>query len=110
VTRSTDRRRILDRWDRSGLSAAAFAPSAGLSPWTLYAWRRRERELVGHSSLCTAIVPAFVELAAAAEHASNREDCTARRIEILLPRDIVIRVQPGFDTAELRRIVDALVA
>ena len=110
MTRSTDRRRILDRWDRSGLSAAAFAPSAGLSPWTLYAWRRRERELGGRPTPCTAIVPAFVEISTAAEHASNREDCTARRIEILLPRDIVIRVEPGVDPAELRRIVDALVA
>jgi transposase-like protein len=41
------RRRILDRWDRSGLSAAAFAPSVGVTPWTLYAWRRRERKLAG---------------------------------------------------------------
>jgi len=41
------RRRILDSWDRSGLSAAAFAPSVGVTPWTLYAWRRRERKLAG---------------------------------------------------------------
>ncbi|MFO0828477.1 MAG: hypothetical protein U0572_10050 [Phycisphaerales bacterium] len=40
---SPDPLRILDRWDRSGLSAAAFASSAGVSPWTLYSWRRRLR-------------------------------------------------------------------
>jgi hypothetical protein len=35
-----DRVGPLDRWERSGLSAAAFAPFVGPSPWTLHAWRR----------------------------------------------------------------------
>lgn len=90
------------------MSAAAFAPSVGISPWTLYAWRRQERDLADRSSPGAAMVPAFVELAAAAEHESNRDALTAPRIEIALARDIVIRVEPGFDAETLRRAVDVL--
>jgi len=50
---SSDRLRILHRWDRSRLSAAAFAPSVGLSAWTLYSWRRQARlaegKPIGHT-------------------------------------------------------------
>ena len=101
---------MLDRWDRSGLSAAAFAPSVGVSPWTLYAWRRRERELSSVSaSSCTAIVPAFVELAVddpAAPTSSQR----SAAIEIALPRGLALHVRPGFDAETLRRVVDALIS
>ena len=113
---SSHRRRILDRWDRSGLSAAAFAPAVGVSPWTLYAWRRRERELAAAaavvdatSSCCTAIVPAFVELAIDDSAAPAPPQCSAP-IEIALPRGLAVRVSPGFDAGTLRRVVDALVA
>jgi transposase-like protein len=110
VSISSDRRRILDRWDRSGLSAAAFAPSVGVSPWTLYAWRRRERELAAPApSPCTAIVPAFVELAVDESAAPAPLQCSAA-IEIALPRGLAVRVSPGFDAGTLRRVVDALVA
>jgi transposase-like protein len=115
VSLSSRRRRILDRWDRSGLSAAAFAPAVGVSPWTLYAWRRRKRELaaaataVDARSSCTAIVPAFVELAIDDSAAPAPPQCSAP-IEIALPRGLAVRVLPGFDAGTLRRVVDALVA
>jgi transposase-like protein len=107
VPLAPDRRRILHRWGRSGLSAAAFAPSVGISPWTLYAWRRQERDRADRSPAGASMVPAFVELAAA-EHERNRDTLTAPRIEIALARDIVIRVEPGFDAETLRRAVDVL--
>ncbi len=110
MSSSDHRRRILDRWDRSGLSAAAFAPSVGVSPWTLYAWRRRERELAASpASACTAIVPAFVELAIDDRDATSPARPSAA-IEIALPRGLALRVSPGFDAETLRRVVDALVA
>jgi hypothetical protein len=112
VSLSSHRRNVLHRWDRSGLSAAAFAPSAGVSPWTLYAWRRRDRELaVPAPSPRTAIVPSFVELAvddSVMRSASLSSPPSA--IEIALTRGLVVRVSPGFDAETLRRVVDALVA
>ena len=114
MTLSPDRRRILDRWDRSGLSASAFAPLVGVSPWTLYAWRQRVRD--GRLASgggdgrvpSTAIVPAFVEISAIAGHAADHGDGGAGRIEISLPRDITVRVAPGFDADTLRRAVEAI--
>jgi len=114
VTLSLDRRRILDRWDRSGLSASAFAPSVGVSPWTLYAWLQRTRGgrlASGGGDGCvpsTAIVPAFVEISAIAGHAGDHGDGGAGRIEISLPRDLTVRVAPGFDADTLRRAVEAI--
>ena len=96
-----DRRPILAEWCRSGLSAAEFAPRAGVSPWTLYAWRRKlERAAVSSSDGTRG----FVELVAApaSTHAGT--------IAIELPRGIVLHIQPDFDAASLRRAVDALLA
>jgi len=113
VTLSLDRRRILDRWDRSGLSASAFAPTVGVSPWTLYAWRQRTRggRLASGGGDCrvpsTAIVPAFVEISAIGDHAADHGDGEGR-IEISLPRDLTVRVAPGFDADTLRRAVEAI--
>jgi len=113
VTLSLDRRRILDRWDRSGLSASAFAPTVGVSPWTLYAWRQRTRggRLAsggGHGRVpSTANVPAFVEISAIGDHAADHGDAEGR-IEISLPRDLTVRVAPGFDADTLRRAVEAI--
>lgn len=100
---SSDRLRILDRWDRSGLSAAAFAPSVGVSPWTLYSWRRQARLAAAPIS-----GPPFVELSPRDE--PTRLASSAADFEVSLPRGITLRVAPGFDPAELRRVVDALVA
>ena len=34
------RRRVVERWRRSGQSAAEFGKSQGVSQWTLYSWAR----------------------------------------------------------------------
>lgn len=98
-----DRRRILAQWRRSGLSAAGFAPSAGVSLWTLYSWRRQERptELDEISSS----PPAFVELVADASPSSPVPDPS---LTVELPRGITLRTGRDVDPASLRRLVDAL--
>jgi hypothetical protein len=93
VTTPAERRRILRRWDDSGLSAHDFAPVVGVPVSTLYSWRKRDRSPA----------PAFVELALAPEHAA-----APAPIEIALPRGLVVRVGAGFDPDVLRRAVDAL--
>jgi len=56
----------------------------------------------------TANVPAFVEISAIGGHAGDHGDGGAGRIEISLPRDITVRVAPGFDADTLRRVVEAI--
>ena len=102
---SPDRLRILDRWDRSGLSAAAFAPSVGLSAWTLYSWRRQARLAEAPSSASP-----FVELSPRDESTHVIGRATDAAFELSVPRGITLRVALGADPVELRRIVDALVA
>lgn len=101
---SPDRLRIVDRWERSGLSAAAFAPSVGVSAWTLYAWRKKAQR-----SGASPAPPAFVELAPRDDVRTSHDAAHDRPFEIALPRDITLRVASGADAAELRRLVDALV-
>ena len=43
----TERRRILERWRRSGLSADAFSVRVGVHPSSLYAWRRSMSPMQG---------------------------------------------------------------
>jgi hypothetical protein len=113
-----DRLRLLDRWERSGLSAAAFAPSVGVSPWTLYAWRRSARRV----DRCVS-PSGFIELAVRERPSDSADPCpetgpepcpepdVARcGIEVALPRGIAVRVATGFDSDTLRRVVDALLA
>ena len=42
----SDKRRLVEEWDESGQSAAAFAESRGVHPATLGAWVREVRGLI----------------------------------------------------------------
>lgn len=55
---SYDRLRIVRRWDRSGLSASAFAPVFGVTPRTLCSWRRqaKRRELTSSQAPARLVV------------------------------------------------------
>ena len=91
------RRRIIEQWDKSGLSAGKFAVGAGVSAWTLYKWRRELRSGVA----------GFVEVVPD-ESAPLDGGELDPALEIVLPGGTVVRV--GRDVAEalLRRIVVAL--
>lgn len=85
---SSDRRdRVLAKWVESGLSARAVAQVAGVSPWTLYAWRRQARKAAP-----AARRPVFVEVVAAAGDGTDRSEATTE-LRIELSRGITIRVE-----------------
>lgn len=83
-----EKRELLAEWRASGLSRAAFARQQGVSPSSLYRWRRALER------------PAFVEVVAA--------EPTGSAFVLRLPRGVEVDVSPGFDAAELRRLVQAL--
>ncbi len=91
------RRRLLAEWARSGLSAAAFAPRAGVSSWTLYTWRTMQRRAED-------IRARFVELSAV----RAPEPAARGAIELVLSGGRVIRVADEFDATTLRRLVAAV--
>ena len=92
---SADAHAVLDEFDRSGLSVAAFAAREGLDAQRLYLWRRRLA-----AADRAAVTPAFVEV----RHRGVERD----RVEIVLRSGRILRVAESVDVDALRRIADAL--
>ena len=101
------------------LTPTEVARKHGISSGQLYTWRQ---EVLGvRAAVLTRAAPQFaaVEIAAtppAAEPAVPTPDmadiraasCSGGRMEIMLPGDIVVRVDAQVDGAALRRLLDAL--
>lgn len=86
------------RWQRSGMTANAFALKEGLSPRSLTWWRWR----LGHQTGNSGQQPAFVQI-----EISSMEP-RSKAIEILVSDKRVVRAQPGFDAETLLRVVETL--
>ena len=95
------RSRILNSWQRSGLSCKAFARRAGVSFATLYRWRRAQ-ELEGGKQ--------FIEVVAAESAARGpvHVDQADAALEIALPGGSVIRVGRGADASLVRIVAQSL--
>lgn len=92
-TRSeSQRREAVARWRRSGLSAAEFAQSLGVSVHTLYAWSARARR--GG--------PKLVELVATPPDVRARGD---EMVEVALRNGRVLRAPLSVDDDRLGRLI-----
>jgi hypothetical protein len=84
----------LRRFERSGLSAAAFCAGEGLPLTSFYAWRRRLRTAAptpdGQRFVPIRLLPA------------------AAPLELVLPTGAVLRLAPGCDLDFVRSLVAAL--
>lgn len=92
---------MLEAQVRSGLSLRSYALQRGISPWTLYSWRRRlERARPADAPS----QPRLVELTLTPPADTDRDALVVRvcadRRSIAVPR--------GFDSTELRRLVEVL--
>jgi hypothetical protein len=98
--------RLVLEFEHSGLGRREFCAIHGLSVYTLDAWRRRQR----HSEACEQLVPVEIVEDRAAPVDSNHNGSTApiQVFRILLSDGLRIEVDPGFDAAELRRLVATL--
>jgi transposase len=101
MTKTTEARwrGLIEAQERSGLSAREFADLQGITLSTLYWWRSRLRRDT------TELVP--VEVVSHQMVASGAERATAP-FELSLDDSVTLRVHPGFDEAELRRLLRAL--
>lgn len=92
---------ILERQAASGLSVTEFADQAGVSPWTLYDWRRRLSSSVAAEA--TTAPAKLIEVTV------TQPEPTAAGMVVRLGdgrRSIV--VPSAFDGDELRRLVEVL--
>src|SRR5262245_20190260 len=94
-------RQRLQRFARSGLSAAAFCVKEGVSPPCFYAWRRRLRPLATPADT-GARPPAEARLVPV------RVLAAPAPVELVLPGGAVLRLAPGCDLAFVRALVAAL--
>jgi len=94
--------RLVSEFERSGQRRKEFCAVRGLSVHTLDAWRRR----VAQSGSQEKIVPVEIVEARAASKGSERAGSS--RFCIVLADRLRVEVEPGFDAAELRRLIAAL--
>lgn len=100
--------RLVVEFEQSGLRRKDFCAAHGLSVHTLDAWRRRAARPLGVEK----IVP--VELVESFDTGRGRMFSGSaeqrRPLRVVLPSGLRIEVEPGFDDAELRRLIAALEA
>jgi transposase-like protein len=85
--------RLLTQYEASGLSLIDFAREHGLSPWTLYGWRRklgrsRRRRRAGVEDGEAGFVA--VDVVGAAASTSEIEVLLADGMRVRVPRDVAI--------------------
>lgn len=99
--------RLVVEFEQSGLKRKDFCAAHGLSMHTLDAWRRRASQAVSVEK----IVP--VELVDSCDAGRGRMSSGMERhgqLRVVLTSGLRIEVEPGFDGAELRRLIAALEA
>jgi hypothetical protein len=99
-------KRLVSEFEQSGLRRKEFCATRGLSVHTLDAWRKR----IAQSGLSEKIVPVEIIEDRAVSIGSMQTGSMVRngQFRIVLAQGLRIEVEPGFDTAELRRLITVL--
>ena len=110
-TTKTERRwrRIVEKWRSSGLLARDFAAQQKISPGTLYWWSSRlgKQQPARNIDATAATMPKLLPVEIIDEAPRIAQPPPAA-LEIVLPHGEVIRVPPGADLIQFRRVVAAL--
>ena len=98
--------RLVSEFEQSGLRRKEFCAAHGLSVHTLDAWRKR----IAESGPDEKIVPVeIVEERRASVNSMQSGSLTRNgQLRVVLAQGLRIEVEPGFDAAELRRLITAL--
>ena len=98
--------RLVSEFEQSGLRRKEFCAAHGLSVHTLDAWRKR----IAESGPDEKIVPVEIVEERRVSMNSMQAGSLARngQFRVVLAQGIRIEVEPGFDAAELRRLITAL--
>lgn len=108
MSRSEEMQGALARWDESGLSLRAFAQQEGIPLSTLSYWRRKLRGTRQEVAGISGETPRWLPVRVVPHGASQSGGIQA--FEVRLGNGLGVSVPVGFDEAELRRLVMALVA
>ena len=97
-------RRLLERWQRSGLSVRAFCRRHRLAEPTFYTWRRTLGE--GDRTTNGSQGPGAVTFLPV--HVKNDHTDQPPSLELVLGGGRQVRIPPGFDPATLRALLAVL--
>jgi hypothetical protein len=98
----------VERWKASGLGAKEFAAAENLSPYSLSWWKWRLQREAEAPAARKATRKARAKRASMSFVPVVVRDASARPMEVILPGDVRVRVDSGFDEASLLRLVRAL--
>lgn len=98
--------RLVSEFEQSGLRRKEFCTARGLSVHSLDAWRKR----IAESGSNEKIVPVEIVEGRRASMTSMQVGSLVRtgQFRVVLAQGLRIEVEPGFDAAELRRLITAL--
>ena len=105
--RAGEMRRLLRRWERSGLTLREFAQQRGIALSTLSWWRRVLRGASEEAGKGVAAEKAVVFTEVLQPANAKRMPAV---VEVVVPSGHVVRVPAGADTATLQRVLQALAA
>ncbi len=103
--RAGEMRRVLGRWERSGLTLREFGEQRGIPLSTLSWWRRVFRGASEEAGNGVAAEKAVVFTEVLQPATVPRMPAV---VEIVLPSGPVVRVPAGADMATLQRVLEAL--
>lgn len=97
--------RLVSEFEQSGLRRKEFCEAHGLNVFTLDAWRKRVAQPMSQEKIVPVEIVADGAVPKAMRTASVGQSSQFR---IVLSQGLRIEVEPGFDAAELRRLITAL--
>jgi transposase len=103
----------VERWQRSGLSAAQFAEREGVNARTLTFWKwrlKRDGADASRPARCSGKRVPFVELVRTPPAVSAASETRAAPFEVALPIGYRVRIAPGFERGALVELLDVLEA
>lgn len=103
--RAGEMRRVLGRWERSGLTLREYAQQRGIALSTLSWWRRVLRGASEEAGKGVAAEKAVVFTEVLQPANAKRMPAV---VEVVVPSGHVVRVPAGADTATLQRVLQAL--
>jgi urease gamma subunit len=99
----------LSRLNRSGLSVIEYSKRYGVSLWSLYSLRSKQRKEAARSGHnCAALVSRNAPLTFTQLTSSTPIAFKSAEIELTFPDGIRASLPRGFDEAELRKVISVL--
>lgn len=108
VFTDAERRALLEAWERSGLSAVEFSLREGVKKSCLWRWKRRQATQREVPAMKRKASITFAPVQVRKAEPEARRSASGVLLEVLVGRELCVRVYAGADVTEACRFVHAL--